>query len=111
MATIQSQRPLPPGWRWVRVGELCEEQIGTRDPRREPDKSFRYIDITSVDNVSKRIVTAKSLLGQDAPSRARQVINTDDVVVATTRPSLNAVALVPSELEWESFFVVRRAPE
>jgi type I restriction enzyme S subunit len=99
----------------VRLGEVCEEQTGTRDPRSEPDTSFRYIDITSVDNVSKRIVAPKSLLGRDAPSRARQIIRTGDVLVATTRPNLNAVALVPPQLDNEvcstGFSVLRPKPE
>jgi type I restriction enzyme S subunit len=62
-------------------------------------KSFRYVDITSVDNRTKRFVDPKTLLGGDAPSRARQVIRADDVIVSTTRPNLNAVALVPHDLD------------
>ena len=83
----------------MRLGEVCEEKTGMRDPRREPDKHFRYVDITSVDNKVKRIVEARTLLGKDAPSRARQVIRSGDIIVSTTRPNLNAVALVPPELD------------
>ena len=32
MATIQSQRPLPPGWRWARLGEVCEIIAGQSPP-------------------------------------------------------------------------------
>jgi type I restriction enzyme S subunit len=60
---------------------------------------FCYVDITSVDNICKRIVSTKTLLGSDAPSRARQVILAGDVIVSTTRPNLNAVATVPAELD------------
>jgi len=94
-------RPLPRSWRAVRLSDVCEESIPTRDPRDSPTDSFRYVDITSVSNVSKRIVSPKTVLGKDAPSRARQVIRTGDVLVATTRPNLNAVALVPTELDGE----------
>ena len=96
-----TKRPLPDGWRWVRLGEVCAERIETRDPRQRPQLHFRYVDISSVDNANKRIVSPKYLLGADAPSRARQVIRTGDVLVATTRPNLNAVALVPPELDQE----------
>lgn len=89
---------LPEGWRWARLGEACEEP-GTRDPLSEPDKPFQYVDITSVDAVTKKIMAPKTLLGRVAPSRARQVIRAGDVLVATTRPNLNAVALVPQELD------------
>ena len=40
-------------------------------------------------------------MGKDAPSRARRIIRKGDVLVATTRPNLNAVALVPPGLDGE----------
>ncbi len=101
MSDTNDKRPLPEGWRWVRLGEMCEHHTGTRDMRSEPDTPFRYIDITSVDNISKRILTPKSVLGRNAPSRAREIVRADDVLIATTRPNLNAVALVPPELDNE----------
>ncbi|MCC7202114.1 MAG: restriction endonuclease subunit S [Nitrospirae bacterium] len=90
---------LPDGWRWVRLGEVCEEKTGTKDPRLQPKDTFRYVDISSVGNNQKRILGTSILLGKDAPSRARQVIKAGDVIVSTTRPNLNAVALVPHELD------------
>jgi type I restriction enzyme S subunit len=94
-----STGPLPPGWRVVLLGDVCEKHTGTRDPRRTPDATFSYVDISGVDNLAKRIAAAKTLRGAEAPSRARQLIRTGDVLVATTRPNLNAVALVPHELD------------
>ena len=90
---------LPKGWKWVRLGDVCETSSENRDPRREPNKPFHYVDIASIDNASKQILDFKTLLGKDAPSRARQVIRTENVIVSTTRPNLNAVALVPQALE------------
>lgn len=95
----QDQRPLPDGWRWVKLDEVCVAKTGTRDPREEPDSPFHYVDISSVDNLAKRIVEFKTLVGKDAPSRARQTIKDGDVIVSTTRPNLNAVAVVPPELD------------
>lgn len=90
---------LPPGWNWVRLAEMCDTNTKTRDPRLEPDTSFHYVDITSIDNLRKRITSIQTLLGRDAPSRARQVIRAGDVIVSTTRPNLNAVAIVPPDLD------------
>lgn len=92
---------LPDGWRWARIGEVCDEHVEIRDPRLEPDKPFHYVDITGVDNVAKRIISAKVMPGKDAPSRARQVIRAGDVLVSSTRPNLNAVAQVPATLDNE----------
>lgn len=89
---------LPQGWRWVKLEDVCEHGTGTYDPTSEPNKSFIYIDISSVDNTKKCITKTKKVLGQDAPSRARKIILSDDVIVSTTRPNLNAVAIVGPEL-------------
>ncbi len=95
----EMKKSLPDGWRWVKLGEVCEKSTGIRDPHVEPDKSFQYVDITSVNSILKCIIGTRSILGKDAPSRARQVIRVNDVIVATTRPNLNAVAQVPLELD------------
>lgn len=92
---------LPNGWRWARLSEVCLTNPGTHDPRRSPESTFKYVDISGVDNARKRIVGARTICGKDAPSRARQVIRSGDVIVATTRPNLNAVALIPTELDGE----------
>lgn len=89
LATLTEQTSLPAGWRWARLGDVCVP-TETRDPRREPEQIFKYVDITSVDNLEKRVVFAREILGKDAPSRARQVIRAGDVIVSTTRPNLNA---------------------
>lgn len=72
-----------------------------RDPTREPDTEFRYIDIASVDKDAKRVVGAQILRGSQAPSRARKEVRAGDVLVSTVRPNLNSVALVPDELDGE----------
>jgi type I restriction enzyme S subunit len=69
------------------------------DPRKTPDLEFQYVDISSVDNKAGAIAGARTLRGSEAPLRARKVIRADDVIVATTRPYLNQVALVPPELD------------
>lgn len=102
-------------WQKRKLGEVCENYTGTKDPRKSPEISFQYVDISSVDNINKRITESRKILGKDAPSRARQVIFADDVIVATTRPNLNAVALVPEKLNDEicstGFCVLRPSDE
>ncbi len=60
---------------------------------------FTYVDISSVDNKLKRITEYKTLAVEAAPSRAKQRLKTGDVLVSMTRPNLNAVAIVPPELD------------
>jgi type I restriction enzyme S subunit len=91
------KRVLATGWRWVTLDEVCEKRIATVDPRKSADQEFVYVDISAVDNGAKRIVSPTRMRGGLAPSRARQVVHKDDVIVATTRPNLNAVALVSAD--------------
>lgn len=63
------------------------------------DGTFRYIDIASIDRAQKTIVNPALIEYQDAPSRARQLVRTNDVLVSTVRPNLNAVAHIPIELD------------
>lgn len=60
---------------------------------------FYYVDISSVDRDLKEITSPKQLPVGKAPSRAKQVLKTGDVLVSMTRPNLNAVALVPKHLD------------
>ncbi len=69
------------------------------DPSNEPDKTFKYIDISGVDGQKGIISEIKIILGSDAPSRARQIVKTNDIIISTVRPYLRATALVPQELD------------
>ena len=89
---------LPKGWRWVRLGEVCLK-TERRNPSQDPDNTFVYVDISSIDNDLGKIISPKLLKGIEAPSRARKVIHANDIIFATTRPYLKNIALVPSELD------------
>lgn len=73
--------------------------VGDRvDPRRsDPSSSFSYIEISDID--SKTLgVTAKSIRCSQAPSRARKLVRSNDVLVSTVRPERRTVGVVPPEL-------------
>jgi len=100
LENIMKEHPFPRAWKWMKLGEVCVV-TKNRDPRITPDLPFRYVDISSVNNRLKRITDTRTILGKDAPSRARQIIKANDVIVSMTRPNLNAVALVPEDLNNE----------
>ena len=103
-------RPLPKGWRWVKIREHTQE-VASFNPRTFPDEKFNYIDITSVDNTQKRVVGFKTYETDKAPSRAKYIVGENDIIVSTVRPNLNAVALINKDQEgWvcsSGFCVVR----
>ncbi len=86
-------------WPLVKLDAVTVAKPGTRNPAVNPDQYFLYVDISSIDNSLKKIVDAKRILGAEAPSRARKIIRAGDIIVSTTRPNLNAVALVPNEFD------------
>ena len=82
---------LPIGWTLASIGDICG-QPAQRAP--SADEEFTYIDIASVDRHLKTVSEPQRLLGADAPSRARKLVDKGDVIVSMTRPNLNAVALI-----------------
>lgn len=86
-------------WPLVQIGR-CVEKVRTWNPTGGPECIFQYVDLSSVDK-SKKIIDlddVAEISSADAPSRARQLVVTGDVLVATVRPNLNGVAVVPAEL-------------
>ena len=75
------------------IGDFVEK-CQTWNPKTSGAGSFDYIDLSSVDKDTKSINSIERYECSDAPSRARQLVETGDVLVATVRPNLNGVALV-----------------
>lgn len=82
------------------------------DPSANPDASFTYLDLSAVDRGSIKVTD--SILGKNAPSRARRRIRAGDVLFATVRPYLRGHAVVPAELDGavaSTGFAVLRPPD
>lgn len=82
----------------VTLGSVCEP-VRRVDPMLLGTEMFRYIDLSSVDQEKKMVSESRTLPTADAPGRARQLIQSGDILVSTVRPNLNAVALVAAENE------------
>ena len=91
---------LPSGWLWKSVADIAGDTT-RRNPKSMPDDPFQYVDISSVNNEKGTIKLdeVRTIEGKDAPSRARKVIHENDVIIATTRPYLRNIALVPKGLD------------
>jgi type I restriction enzyme, S subunit len=75
------------------IGDLVEK-CHTWNPKASDAGSFDYIDLSSIDKDTKCIASIERHECSEAPSRARQIVEAGDVLVATVRPNLNGVALV-----------------
>lgn len=93
-----SAEQVPSGWSTATIETVC---IDTEQVKPEHDKEFTYIDISSIDRFRKLITSPQRISGSDAPSRARKLVKEGDILVALTRPNLNAVAMIPADLDGE----------
>lgn len=97
-------------WEIMKLGEVIKK-TETIDPTRNPAKEFSYIDVSSVNNLSFSIENTTILKGKDAPSRARKLVKSNDVIFATVRPTLKRIAIIPEELNNQvcstGYFVLR----
>jgi len=84
---------LPPGWKWTTIDEVTQP-VEKIDPRNEPKNKFIYLDISAIDNTTNIITEPQSFYGSKAPSRARQLVSTDDILFSTVRVYLKNIALV-----------------
>ncbi|GLO55270.1 hypothetical protein PPUJ20066_13060 [Pseudomonas putida] len=86
-------------WPLVKIGENAEK-VWTWNPATGGEGVFPYVDLSSVDKNRKIIDLDRvaEISSAEAPSRARQLLVTGDVLVATVRPNLNGVAVVPAKL-------------
>jgi len=89
---------IPTQWKIKELKVVVDINPESRDPTQTPLEKFFYVDIDAVENGSGVISTVKELIGKDAPSRARRVVHTDDVIMSEIRPYLKAFALVPKKL-------------
>jgi len=96
MSEMQIQ--VPKGWAIANLDEFIQK-IEKRNPKEKPNEAFKYIEISSIDNLSKKIIRYKTLLGKNAPSRARNVIKKNDVIYSTTRPYYRDVAIIDDKLD------------
>jgi type I restriction enzyme S subunit len=98
------------GWDTKKLGDVLEK-AETVNPRQSPNAEFDYIDVSSVSNTSFEIEETQRLKGKDAPSRARKLVRTNDIIFATIRPTLQRIAVVPEHLDKQvcstGYFVLR----
>ena len=80
------------------VVEFSNEQI---DPKREPNRVFKYIQIQNVDEENHKISSYTHVLGKEAPGRAKMLIREGDILLPVLGGSLKSVAIVSKEFDRE----------
>jgi len=63
----------------------------------EPEKIFHYVELANINSLIGVVDGFSEVLGKEAPSRAKRILKTGDVVVSSVEGSLEKVALVDKE--------------
>jgi type I restriction enzyme S subunit len=84
---------------FIELDQVVNFKRESRNPEEYPDDEFVYVDIGSV-NLTTGKTNPEIMLGKDATSsRVRRVIHKNEILVSTTRPTRNAICIVPDELD------------
>ena len=87
------------GWEYKKLGDFCRKGKNIKWDDQTNDTSFRYIDLTSVDRNDLCIHNPQIITKDNAPSRAKQIIQAGDIIFATTRPTLRRVSLIDEQYD------------
>jgi restriction endonuclease S subunit len=76
------------------LAEIADFPSESIDPRRTPEKEFHYVEIENLDELNGSITGYQNIIGSEAPSRARLLIRTGDIIIPSLRGSFKKIAIV-----------------
>ena len=98
-ATLKKELEPKDGWSVAEIGSVCLKTDNIKWRDIPEDKEYTYIDLTSVDRSTKSIVEPQRIKKSNAPSRAQRLVCEDDIIFATTRPTLRRYCLIPEQYD------------
>ena len=105
-----NSKTVPSGWRTVELGDLAMVNAEAMPNSTPPDSEIEYLDITSIPSTG-RLNGTTTIVWAEAPSRARRIVRSGDIVVSTVRPYLRAFARIhhasPNLVASTGFAVIR----
>ena len=81
---------LPEEWKWVRLQSIVYNR-----GQMVPNTTFAYIDIGSIDNTKQQLGEQDNVISpEQAPSRARRIVDFGDILYSTVRPYLHNMCII-----------------
>ena len=88
---------IPESWKWCRLSSLTYNW-----GQKTPDKTFCYIDVGSINNISHTLNIENAVVeAKDASSRAKKIVQKGDVIFATIRPYLKNICIIDRDFPYE----------
>ena len=91
--TKDTKRELPPGWRWVRLGEVCEQDRNIVDPKSEQASHLPYLGLENIESQTGRILRSAIANPSNEGISSTFAFDARHVLYGKLRPYLNKVAL------------------
>lgn len=71
----------------------------TVNPRKEPDKTIKYIQYSNVDKTLGDVNSHFEVLGDEAPTRAKLLVSKGEIIAAKVKDSEENVTMIPDEYD------------
>jgi len=84
------------GWEEKQLGDVCEKTSNIKWQENQ-NIEFEYIDLSAVSRETLKITETVSVNSTNAPSRAKKIVKTNDIIFATTRPTLKRVVKISNQ--------------
>lgn len=84
---------IPNGWEVKKLGEVVNINSSSLKENTDPNYAFTYIDLSSV-NQGKIDIPIEQIYFKEAPSRARRLIEINNIIISTVRPNLQGFAYI-----------------
>ena len=97
--TFRMNRSRIESHRHLAMKGLCELSDETWDKAQFFQDCFPYVEISAINCENGAIGGIEELVTAEAPSRAQMVVRAGDLLVSATRPTRNAIAIVPLDVE------------
>lgn len=96
------------------LGSVCVKTLNIKW-KEHIGEEYEYIDLSSVDRENNQITETQKISDSNAPSRAQQIVQKDDIIFGTTRPTLKRFCVIPEDYDGQicstGFCVLRADPK
>jgi len=77
--------------------KVIENVAANFNPYLQPDKEFKYVELSDINSSIGTIESGNVILGKEAPGRAKRLLKENDVIISSIEGSLEKVALVSKD--------------